>query len=136
LSFRDYASTGREVQNITEYACTVACITLWNNFNKSWINSRRKVLILKYEDVLRDESKEIERVSKFLGVRHTNINYKIKEYVNNYANRGTVLPGKFDRQDYFLSKIYLDSMKDEDIISIYNNLDKKLLKKLGYTREP
>ena len=69
-------------------------------------------------------------------MRHTNINYKIKSYVNNYANRPTVLAGKFDRKDYFLSKRYLDSMRDEDIISIYNNLDKKLLKKLGYSKEP
>jgi hypothetical protein len=47
-----------------------------------------------------------------------------------------MLTGEFDRKDYFLSKRYLDSIDDNTIINIYNSLDKKLLKKLGYTKEP
>lgn len=137
LSFSEFGKTGREVENSRDYSDPKECIELWNSFYNSWINSERDTLILRYEDVLVDEKKEIERVSKFLGVRHTSVSFKVEQYLNNYVNRQTeMLGGRFDRKDYFLSKRYLDSMEDEDIISIYNNLDKKLLKKLGYKKEP
>ena len=72
-----------------------------------------------------------------MGVRHTRIGFKVEQYINNYVSRQTeTLGGKFDRKDYFLSKRYLDSIGDDEIIKIYNNLDKKLLKKLGYSKEP
>tara|TARA_R110000751_G_scaffold113486_1_gene212623 strand:+ start:2498 stop:3367 length:870 start_codon:yes stop_codon:yes gene_type:complete len=137
LSFRDFGQTGRPVENARDYNSPVDCIELWNSFYNSWINSKRDTLILRYEDVLVDEKKEIKRVSKFLGVRHTNNTFKVKQYVNNYVTRQTeMLTGEFDRKDYFLSKRYLDSIDDNTIINIYNSLDKKLLKKLGYTKEP
>tara|TARA_R110000824_G_scaffold392752_1_gene591345 strand:+ start:1205 stop:2107 length:903 start_codon:yes stop_codon:yes gene_type:complete len=137
LSFSDFGKTGREVENSRDYSDPKECIELWNSFYNSWINSKRDTLILRYEDILVDEKKEIERVSKFLGVRHTRIGFKVEQYINNYVSRQTeTLGGKFDRKDYFLSKRYLDSMKDEDIISIYNDLDRKLLRKLGYKKEP
>lgn len=137
LSFSDFGKTGREVENSRDYSDPKECIELWNSFYNSWINSKCDTLILRYEDILVDEKKEIERVSKFLGVRHTRIGFKVEQYINNYVSRQTeTLGGKFDRKDYFLSKRYLDSMKDEDIISIYNGLDRKLLRKLGYKKEP
>ena len=137
LSFSDFGKTGREVENSRDYSDPKECIGLWNSFYNSWINSKRNTLILRYEDILVDEKKEIERVSKFLGVRHTRIGFKVEQYINNYVSRQTeTLGGKFDRKDYFLSKRYLDSIGDDEIIKIYNNLDKKLLKKLGYSKEP
>ena len=136
-SFRDFGQTGRTVENTRDYSNPADCIELWNSFYNSWINSKRDTLILRYEDVLADEKKEIKRVANFLRVRYTSVRFNVKQYINNYVNRQTeMLTGEFDRKDYFLSKRYLDSISDNEIIYIYNNLDKKLLKKLGYSKEP
>ena len=137
VSFRDFGQTGRLVENTRDYNKPADCIKLWNSFYNSWINNKHKVLILRYEDVLKDEEKEIKRVANFLRVRHTSVRFNVKQYINNYVTRQTeMLTGEFDRKDYFLSKRYLDSIDDDEIISIYNSLDKNLLKKLRYTKEP
>tara|TARA_R110001599_G_scaffold252825_1_gene453043 strand:+ start:367 stop:1257 length:891 start_codon:yes stop_codon:yes gene_type:complete len=137
LSYRDFGHAGRDVTNKVTYSSPSECIALWNDYYSAWLNSDLNIYLLRYEDVLKNNKSSIKKIAKFLGVRKTKECYSVKSYVNNYCGRPiTSLSSNFNRKDYFLSKTYLHSMKDEDIISIYNTLDKKLLKKLGYTKEP
>lgn len=137
LSFRDFGQTGRSVENARNYTSPEDCIKLWNDFHNSWLNSGHDIFLLKYEDILEDELSWIKNIACYFGVRNTENYFGVKVYVNNYVNRlTTLLAGDFNRKEYFLSKSYVNEMRDEDIISIYNNLDDKVLDMLGYSKEP
>ena len=84
-----------------------------------------------------DEPSWIKNIARHFGVRNTESYFGVKSYVNNYVNRPTTSwSSDFNRKEYFLSRSYVNDLSDEHIIDIYNALDVKLLKKLGYSREP
>ena len=143
LGFRDYARTvavsldnkvGDKIENI---------ISLWNNFHKAWLNSGRNIFILRYEDILEEESFWIKNISEHFDIRQTNTFSKVEEYLNNYVWRGAsrvfLASGgevKFNRKDYFISKAYLEDLSKEETEIISSLIDEELLNEIGYTKEP
>jgi|TARA_Y100000310_G_scaffold329460_1_gene399362 hypothetical protein len=137
LGFRDFGHAGRPVKNGCNYSSPTECIKLWVSFYSSWLSSDHDIFLLRYEDMIGDEPSWIKNIARHFGVRNTESYFGVKSYVNNYVNRPTTSwSSDFNRKEYFLSRSYVNDLSDEHIIDIYNALDVKLLKKLGYSREP
>ena len=99
-------------------------------FCKKWLDFRRqapeKVVILRYEDILKDMSGKLEDIRTRFGLE------KVHEEYQNFSKVNMSKKFTSTRRNYYLNKEFLDLFSDEELFVITENLEAGVVEELGY----
>ncbi|MCB9285597.1 MAG: sulfotransferase domain-containing protein [Lewinellaceae bacterium] len=99
-------------------------------FCKKWLEFRReapeKILLLRYEDILKDLPGNLEKVRAQFGLE------KIREEYQNFSKVDMSKRFTSTRRNYYLKKEFLNLFTDEELYVLTENLDQAVVEELGY----
>ena len=102
-------------------------------FCKKWIEFRKqapdKILLLRYEDILKDLSGNLELIRNQFDLE------KIHQEYQNFSKVNMSKKFTSSRRNYYLKKEYLNLLSDEELFVLTENLDEAVVKELGYELE-
>ncbi|MCS3670578.1 hypothetical protein GGQ21_001226 [Salinibacter ruber] len=107
-------------------------ITEWNLFYGKWLEwgkSSRKVVFVRYVDMLQDPKGEVERLQQRMGLTRRWISY-----IQRFTPGSVEQSPDFDasRRRYYLEHEYLNQYTDEKWDSLHAHLDTDVVQGLGY----
>ena len=103
-------------------------------FCRKWLDFRgeapAQVIILRYEDLLKDLAGSLDRVREQFGLEKAHETYQDFSKVNKSSRFS------LKRRTYYLNKQFLDLFSKEDLFLLRENLNPDVVKELGYELGP
>ena len=108
-------------------------IDLWNVKTSSYklLSNYGRHLHIRYEDLLFDPEGTIDIIAASFGMKRNGATFKDIKKSTKHANLSSL-----DYKDYYLDKHWLKKLNSDDIVFINSQIDKILIKEIGYETIP